>query len=63
MTPKPPAEGAGKTARPKKTIVRRVEAAVTKLFKPADTYHPEQYYLRGRPGPKAQAKAKDKRDT
>ena len=53
------AADAGNTTRPKQTIVQRMEAAVTKLFKPADTYHPEQYYLRGQPGPKARAKAKD----
>ncbi len=50
--------GAGEgAAHHKENIVQRVEAAVTKLFKPADKYHPEQYYLRGRPGPKAKAKA------
>jgi hypothetical protein len=59
MTRERQADGAGNTARPKQAIVRRVEAAVTKLFAPADKYHPEQYYLRGRPGPKAKAKAKD----
>ena len=46
----------------KQSIVRRVEAALAKMFKPADTYHPEQYYLRGRPGPKAQAKASKDHD-
>ena len=58
MTGERQADGAGKAAPPKQTIVRRVEAAVTKLFAPADKYHPEQYYLRGRPGPKAKAKTK-----
>jgi hypothetical protein len=42
--------------RAKRTIVQRVEVALAKLFKPDNAYHPEQHYLRGRPGPKAQAK-------
>ena len=51
-------EDADDGAKPKQTLGRRVEEALAKLFKPADTYHPEQYYLRGRPGPKAEAKAR-----
>ena len=36
--------------------MQRIETALMKIFRPADGYHPEQYYLRGKPGPKAQAK-------
>lgn len=56
MTGKRHADDAG-AEQSRQTIVRRVEAAVAKLLKPSDKYHPEQYYLRGRPGPKAKAKA------
>ncbi len=62
MTGERQAGGGADGARPKQTIVRRVEAALAKLFRPADTYHPEQYYLRGRPGPKAQARVRDDRE-
>ena len=50
------ADDLGSGAQPKRNFLRRLEAALAKVFKPNDTYHPEQYYLRGRPGPKAQAK-------
>ena len=49
-------ERPGGGGRPKQSIVQRLEAALAKAFRPTDTYHPEQHYLRGRPGPKAQAK-------
>ncbi len=51
-----PADNGDKGGRPRRGLVRRVEAALAKMFRPADSYHPEQHYLRGRPGPRAQAK-------
>ena len=56
MTGGRPVDNADKSARAKRGIVRRLEAAWAKVFGPADAYHPEEHYLRGRPGPRAQAK-------
>lgn len=56
MTRQRQVNGADTDARPKRNIVQRLEAALAKVFRQADAYHPEQHYLRGHPGPKAQAK-------
>lgn len=56
MTAQRQVGGADSGEPPKRTIFQRVEAALAKMFRPTTTYHPEQYYLRGRPGPRAQAK-------
>jgi len=53
MTGERPADNADKNAPAKRAIVRRLEAAWAKVFGPADAYHPEEHYLRGRPGPRA----------
>jgi hypothetical protein len=45
------------SARAQRSIVQRVRTALAKMFKSQDAYHPEQHYMRGRPGPKTQAKA------
>lgn len=56
MTGQQRGDEADNGARAKQSIVHRVEMALTKVFRPDNAYHPEQHYLRGRPGPKAQAK-------
>lgn len=56
MTGERQVDGADSSGQPKRNIVQRMETALAKILGPSDAYHPEQHYLRGRPGPKAQAK-------